>query len=100
MPVWLAKLQALLTSPLPNGLRPLTYDQVLLLQKPSVVSEAAKAEHRTLMDLGISSPHGVAAIVPTYLERFGPAASSRTTALRAEARPQTKRLRRSRSQYS
>ena len=44
MPFWLAKLQALLTSPLPNSLRPLTYDQVLLLQKPSVVSEAAKAE--------------------------------------------------------
>jgi uncharacterized protein YbjT (DUF2867 family) len=72
MPFWLAKLQALLTSPLPNSLRPLTYDQVLLLQKPSVVSDAAKAEHRTLANLGITAPHGVAAIVPTYLERFRP----------------------------
>jgi uncharacterized protein YbjT (DUF2867 family) len=72
MPFWAAKLQALLTSPLPNSLRPLTYDQVLLLQKPSVVGEAAKAEHRTLADLGITAPHGVAAIVPTYLERFRP----------------------------
>jgi NADH dehydrogenase len=45
---------------------------VLLLQKPSVVSDAAKAEHRTLANLGITAPHGVAAIVPTYLERFRP----------------------------
>ena len=70
MPFWAAKLQALLTSPLPNSLRPLTYDQVLLLQKPSIVSDAAKADNRTLVDLGILAPHGVAAIVPTYLERF------------------------------
>src|SRR5262249_10843991 len=65
MPFWLAKLQALLTSPLPNSLRPLTYDQVRLLQKPNVIGEAAKAEHRTLAGLGIVAPHGVAAIVPT-----------------------------------
>jgi NADH dehydrogenase len=70
MPFWLAKLQALVTSPLPNGLRPLTYDQVRLLQKPNVVSEQAKTEHRTLADLGVAAPHGVGAIVPTYLERF------------------------------
>lgn len=72
LPFWLAKLQALLTAPLPNSLRPLTYDQVLLLQKANVVSETAKAEHRTLAGLGITAPHGVAAIVPTYLERFRP----------------------------
>ena len=70
MPVWLAKLQALLTSPLPNSLRPITFDQVRLLQQDNVVSEAAKAERRTLAGLGIAAPHGVAAIVPTYLERF------------------------------
>jgi len=33
---------------------------------------AAKSEGRTLAELGIASPHGVAAIVPTYLERFRP----------------------------
>lgn len=70
MPFWLAKLQALLTWPLPNSLRPITYDQVRLLQKDNVVSAAAKAEGRTLAGLGIAAPHGVAAIVPTYLERF------------------------------
>jgi uncharacterized protein YbjT (DUF2867 family) len=70
MPFWLAKLQALLTWPLPNGLRPVTYDQVRLLQKDNVVSAAAKNEARTLAGLGIAAPHGVAAIVPTYLERF------------------------------
>jgi NADH dehydrogenase len=72
LPFWLAKLQALLTWPLPNSLRPITYDQVRLLQRDSVVSEAAKRERRTLSGLGIASPHGVAAIVPTYLERFRP----------------------------
>ena len=72
MPFWLAKLQALLTWPLPNGLRPLTYDQVRLLQSDNVVSEKAKSEKRTLSGLGITVPHGVAAIVPTYLERFRP----------------------------
>lgn len=70
MPFWLAKLQALLTWPLPSSLRPITYDQVRLLQKDNVVSAAAKAEGRTLAGLGIAAPHGVAAIVPTYLERF------------------------------
>lgn len=70
MPFWLAKLQALLTWPLPNSLRPVTYDQVRLLQKDNVVSAAAKDEARTLAGLGIAAPHGVAAIVPTYLERF------------------------------
>ena len=32
MPFWLAKLGALLTVPLPNSLRPLTVDQVRMLQ--------------------------------------------------------------------
>ena len=70
LPFWLAKLQALLTWPLPGSLRPITYDQVRLLERDNVVSEAAKRELRTLSGLGIASPHGVAAIVPTYLERF------------------------------
>ena len=81
MPFWLAKLQAALTWPLPNSLRPITLDQVRMLQRDNVVSAAAKNEGRTLADLGITSPHGVAAIVPTYLERFrarGQFASYRT----------------------
>lgn len=72
LPFWLAKLQAILTSPFPNSVRPITYDQVRLLQENNVVSEKAKTERRTLAGLGIPAPHGVAAIVPTYLERFRP----------------------------
>lgn len=72
LPFWLAKLQAILTSPLPNSLRPITFDQVRLLQSDNVVSETAKSERRTLAGLGVTAPHGVAAIVPTYLERFRP----------------------------
>jgi uncharacterized protein YbjT (DUF2867 family) len=72
LPFWAAKLQALLTSPLPNSWRPVTYDQVRLLQSDNVVSEKAKTEKRTLSGLGITAPHGLAAIVPTYLERFRP----------------------------
>lgn len=72
LPFWLAKLQALLTWPLPNAIRPVTYDQVRLLQSDNVVSDKAKSEKRTLSGLGITTPHGVAAIVPTYLERFRP----------------------------
>ena len=72
LPFWLAKLQAILSSPLPNSLRPVTYDQVRLLQSDNVVGETAKSERRTLAGLGIAAPHGVAAIVPTYLERFRP----------------------------
>ncbi|CAN1722861.1 NADH dehydrogenase (ubiquinone) 1 alpha subcomplex subunit 9 [Hyphomicrobium sp. 1Nfss2.1] len=81
MPFWMAKLQALLTWPLPNALRPVTYDQILLLQKDNVVSDAAKSEKRTLAELGIPAPHGIGAIVPAYLERFqarGQFASYRT----------------------
>ena len=70
LPFWLAKLQALLTWPLPNSLRPVTVDQVRMLQHDNVVSAAAKSEGRTLAALGVAAPHGVAAIVPTYLERF------------------------------
>jgi NADH dehydrogenase len=72
LPFFLAKLQALLTWPLPNGLRPITYDQVRLLQSDNVVSDAAKSSKRTFAGLGIAAPHGVGSIVPTYLERFRP----------------------------
>lgn len=70
MPFWLAKLQAALTWPLPNGMRPITVDQVRMLQRDTVVSDAAVAEGRTLAALGVAHPESVDAIVPTYLERF------------------------------
>ncbi|WP_428672092.1 complex I NDUFA9 subunit family protein [Roseibium sp.] len=48
---------------------PLTADQVELLKSDNVVSDAAKAEGRTLEGLGIK-PATLAAILPTYLDRF------------------------------
>ena len=71
MPFWLAKAQAILTWPL-QGLRPVTLDQVRLLERDTIVSPAATAEGRTLAGLGVTSPHAMAAIVPGYLERFKP----------------------------
>ncbi|HWB45151.1 MAG TPA: NAD-dependent epimerase/dehydratase family protein, partial [Hyphomicrobiaceae bacterium] len=70
LPFWLAKLAALATWPLPGGLRPLTVDQVRLLQRPNVVSDAAIREGRTLAALGVAAPQSMVAIVPDYLERF------------------------------
>jgi NADH dehydrogenase len=72
MPFWMAKLQAVVTWPLPNALRPITVDQVRLLKTDNIVSEAAKRESRTLEALGVSPPAAVEAIVPEYLERFRP----------------------------
>jgi len=72
LPFWLAKLGALATLPLPNSMRPLTVDQVRLLQRPNVVSEAALKEGRTLAAFGVDKPHTMATIVPGYLERFQP----------------------------
>jgi uncharacterized protein YbjT (DUF2867 family) len=71
-PFWAAKLGALLTVPLPNGLRPLTVDQVRMLQVDNVVSQAALAEGRALAGLGIDHPQTMEAVVPGYLERFNP----------------------------
>jgi uncharacterized protein YbjT (DUF2867 family) len=72
MPFWLAKLQALMTWPLPNSIRPLTVDQVRLLEHDNVVSLDAEAEGRTLKGLGITGAQPIDAIVPSYLERFKP----------------------------
>lgn len=72
MPFWMAKLQALLTWPLPNALRPITLDQVRMLQLDNVVSEAAIAEGRTLTALGIEHPQAAGVVVPSYLERYKP----------------------------
>ena len=71
-PFWLAKLMAIVTWPLPNSLRPMTFDQVRLLQSDNVVSAAAVAEGRTLAGLGIAEPTAAGAVVPGYLERFQP----------------------------
>ncbi|MBS0270883.1 MAG: complex I NDUFA9 subunit family protein [Proteobacteria bacterium] len=72
LPFVVAKLMAILSSPLPNSLRPLTLDQVRLLQSDNVVSEAAKKEGRTIAALGIEKPASIDGIVPEYLERFKP----------------------------
>ncbi len=72
MPFWLAKLQALLTWPLPNALRPITVDQVRMLQVDNRVSAAAVQDGRALADLGITHPQAAGAIVPSYLERYRP----------------------------
>lgn len=72
MPFWLAKLAALGTVILPNSMRPLTVDQVRMLQSDNVVSAAAIKEGRTLAALGVTAPRTMASIVPTYLERFQP----------------------------
>lgn len=71
MPFWFAKCLAIVTKPLPIGIRPITYDQVLLLDKDNVVSPAAQNEQRTLQSLGITQPRRIDEIVPAYLSRFG-----------------------------
>ena len=70
MPFWLAKLQAVMTWPLPNALRPITLDQVRLLQSDNVVTQSAQADGRTLSGLGVKEATPVSAVVPGYLERF------------------------------
>ncbi|MEM9028922.1 MAG: complex I NDUFA9 subunit family protein [Pseudomonadota bacterium] len=72
LPFWSAKLMALLTKPLPSGLRPLTVDQVRMLQSDNVVTDAARTEGRTLAGLGIEPATAIAAVVPEYLMRFRP----------------------------
>ncbi len=66
-PFALMKLQATLLQFLPKP--PLTPDQVELLKRDNVVSDAARRDGRTLEALGIV-PESMAAIVPSYLWRF------------------------------
>jgi uncharacterized protein YbjT (DUF2867 family) len=70
LPFFLAKLQGALLQFLPNP--PLTLDQVRLLERDNVVSEAAKREGRTLEGLGVADPVAVEAVVPDYLEQYRP----------------------------
>lgn len=69
VPFWFAKLQGAFLQWLPNP--PLTIDQVRLLEKDNVVSEAAKRGGRTLEGLRIE-PVAIASVVPDYLEQFRP----------------------------
>ncbi|WP_018406208.1 complex I NDUFA9 subunit family protein [Methylocystis rosea] len=48
----------------------MTRDQVELLKHDNVVSDAAKADARTLQGLGVADPQSIESIVPTYLYRF------------------------------
>jgi NADH dehydrogenase len=67
IPFALARLQAMVLQFMPKPL--LTPDQVELLKRDNVVSDAAKREGRTLDGLGIA-PVAMAAVVPSYLWRF------------------------------
>src|SRR5688572_30473152 len=67
LPFGLAKLQAFFLQYLPTPL--LTPDQVELLKRDNVVSEAAKVQGRTIESLGIE-PAALEAVVPSYLWRF------------------------------
>lgn len=67
----LARLQAALLQFAPGALK-LTPDQVTLLERDNVVSDAAKAAGLTLEGLGIT-PDSLEAIAPQYLWRFRPA---------------------------
>jgi uncharacterized protein YbjT (DUF2867 family) len=70
LPFRLAKLQGAILQLLPNP--PLTLDQVRLLERDNVVSEAAKRDNRTLEGLGITEPVAAEAVVPDYLEQYRP----------------------------
>jgi NADH dehydrogenase len=67
VPYALMKLQAAFLKYLPNP--PLTPDQVELLKVDNIVSEAARAQGRTLEGLGLI-PNSMASVVPDYLWRF------------------------------
>lgn len=71
LPSPIASLIGSLASLVPLGEPPLTSDQVKLLKSDNVVSEAAKAEGRTLEGLGIK-PVLAESILPSYLVRFRP----------------------------
>ncbi len=67
IPFGIAKLQASILQFLPKP--PLTPDQVELLRRDNVVSEAAVREERTFAGLALD-PASLFAIVPSYLWRF------------------------------
>lgn len=64
IPWFLAKALARATGWLPGA--PITYDQLLMLERDTIVSPEAERERRTLAGIGIR-PHAMAAILPSYL---------------------------------
>jgi NADH dehydrogenase len=74
------KLQAMFLQFLPKP--PITPDQVELLKRDNVVSDAAKRDGCTLEAMGIT-PESIEAIVPTYLWRFRKTGQFNHTSLRA-----------------
>ncbi|MAW86822.1 MAG: complex I NDUFA9 subunit family protein [Phyllobacteriaceae bacterium] len=70
VPWAVARLQGKILGMLPNPM--LTADQVEMLKTDNVVSEAAKAEGRTVAAFGIT-PRSADAILPSYLWRYRPA---------------------------
>jgi NADH dehydrogenase len=72
VPFLLAKIAAALTNPLPLAARPITVDQVRMLQPDNVVSAAAIQDDRTINALGITQLQAIETVVPPYLERFNP----------------------------
>lgn len=71
LPFGVASLLAGLISLVPFIKPPLTGDQVKLLKKDNVVSEAARAEGRTLEAMGIT-PVTLESILPSYLVQYRP----------------------------
>jgi uncharacterized protein YbjT (DUF2867 family) len=71
VPFFVASLLGSIASLIPFITPPVTPDQVELLKRDNVVSDAAKAEGRTLEGLGIK-PTLAEAIVPSYLVHFRP----------------------------
>jgi NADH dehydrogenase len=74
IPLGLARFQANILQYVPG--KPLTPDQLLMLQKDNVVADGALG----LGDLGIT-PTPVELIVPAYLSRFQPGGGTRPTEL-------------------
>lgn len=60
------------TALLPDRIRPLTLDELTLMFQPSLVSENAIREKRTLGSLGVEQPVSIVGIVPEYLEQYHP----------------------------
>ncbi len=71
MPFAVASLIGSISSSIPFVKPALTSDQVKLLKVDNVVSDAAKAEGRTLEGMGIN-PVALTSILPTYLVRYRP----------------------------
>ncbi len=67
LPFFAARLFATLAQLIPG--KPLTPDQVILLEKDNVVSQNARDEHRTLGGCGIEAT-ALESMVPEYLYRF------------------------------